>query len=297
MALDRKRLLKPVKKLRKLVRNLDRQPAPEQVHDLRTSTRRVEAAFEALSPEARGVGKFLMKDLRRCRKRAGTVRDMDVLTQYASSVHLAGEEECTVRLLEHLGALRQKYATKLYSEVRRVRSELRRNLRRTGAKLAKLVQTNKDNPDRSTVGPKAAGAAVTLVVQLAVPKRLDRRNLHPYRLKVKELRNVLQMAPTDTTRFVDDLAKVKDAIGEWHDWEELVSMAQKELDHGNRCGLVAELKRIAGSKYDHALSLALSLRRTYLRSSHPQENGSSTAPPSVPREPVWEAIARLAETA
>ena len=112
MALDRKRLLKPVKKLRKLVRKLDSEPALGQVHDLRTNTRRFEAAFEALSPDARGVGKSLMKDLRRCRKRAGRVRDMDVLTQYASSVYLTGEEECTVRLLEHLGVRRQKYATK-----------------------------------------------------------------------------------------------------------------------------------------------------------------------------------------
>src|SRR6266705_2688098 len=35
-----------------------------------------------------------------------------------------------------------------------------------------------------------------------------------------------------------------------HDWEELVSIAQKALDHGKRCGLQTQLKRIAKHKYD-----------------------------------------------
>ena len=294
MAIDSKRLLKPVKKLRKLVANLDRQPEPEKVHDLRTSTRRLEAAFEALTPDVQGVSKSVMKDLRRCRKRAGKVRDMDVLTSYASTLHLAGEEECMVRLLEHLGARRQKYSKKLYDEVRRSRSDLRKGLKRTAAKLAKLSQTNGDDPNENAVGPKVAGAATTLAVQLAVPRHLNRDNLHPYRLKVKELRNVLQMAAIDTSRFIDDLAHVKDTIGEWHDWEELVAIAQKELDHGSRCGLLMELKRISGRKYDHALALAHALRKNYLQNSEARKNRSSASSPGIPREPVWEAIATLA---
>jgi CHAD domain-containing protein len=292
MAIDSKRLLRPVKKVRKLVGKMDRQREPEKVHDLRTGTRRIEAALEALAPNGEGFSKAVMKDLRRCRKRAGKVRDMDVLTNYASTLHPVGEEKCSVRLLEHLGA--QRYARKLYKEVRRVRPGLRKELKRTAAKLDKLSQKNGDDPSGNAVGPKATAAAVTLAVQLAAPPRLNRGNLHPYRLKVKELRNVLQMAASDSTAFIDDLAKVKDAIGEWHDWEELVAIAQKELDHGNRCGLLAELKRISGTKYDDALALAEALRRNYLRNSHPRKNRSSAASRSIPREPVWESIATLA---
>src|SRR5207253_6998095 len=100
----------------------------------------------------------------------------------------------------------------------------------------------------------------------ATPERLGRETLHPYRLKVKELRNVLQMAGgTSNLKFVDELGKVKDAIGEWHDWEELVSIAQKTLDHRPRCGLQTELKRIAKQKYEQALALSQKFRKTYLR--------------------------------
>ena len=93
-------------------------------------------------------------------------------------------------------------------------------------------------------------------------------------------------------RFVEDLGQVKDAIGEWHDREELVRIASKLLDHGGRCLLLAELKRIADSKYDHALSLALKLRKMYLQSSRPKRKNAAIT--GVPRPPVWEAMARLA---
>jgi hypothetical protein len=42
---------------------------------------------------------------------------------------------------------------------------------------------------------------------------LNKPNLHPYRLKVKELRNVLQMADNaDQQEFITRLGEVKDAI-------------------------------------------------------------------------------------
>ena len=90
MALDRNRLLKPVKKLRKLISRIHNDAAPEQVHNLRTASRRFEAAFEALSLGAQGIDKAILKDLGRLRKRAGKVRDMDVLIGFASTVHPRG---------------------------------------------------------------------------------------------------------------------------------------------------------------------------------------------------------------
>ena len=295
MALDRSRLLKPIKKLEKLVNDLDRQPTPDKVHDLRTSTRRLEAIFEALSLDSQGRGKSMLKDLGRLRKRAGKVRDMDVLTSYASTVHLDGEEECTVQLLEHLGAQRRRYAKKLYGELQRRRPALRKDFRRTPATLAKLIRDNYQAPKGRTVVATAAGTAVELAAQLAIPPHLGREDLHPYRLKVKDLRDVLQMATgADRAKFVDDLGEVKDAIGEWHDWEELVSIAPKALDHGSRCQLMAEYKRVAKVKYEHALTLVQTLRKKYLRHSGPRKKGASAASPKIPGAPVWEAIAMLA---
>ncbi len=292
MALDQARLVKPAKKLRKLVGKLDSDPAPEQVHDLRTSARRFEAAFKALALDDEGVPKSVLKELGRLRKRAGKVRDMDVLTEFAAAVHPKGEEECHVRLLEHLGAQRQKQAGKLHAEFKRLRTDLRKDLDQASSRMMRLVRRKGAGPLDSVVA-NAAAAAVRLTAQLAAPPRLNKTNLHPYRLKVKELRNILLMADTPSRpRFVQDLGGVKDAIGEWHDWEELVRIASKLPDHdGNRL-LLVELKRIAKSKYDHALSLALKLRKTYLQGSNPKRKDAAGS--GVPRAPVWEVMARLA---
>jgi CHAD domain-containing protein len=292
VAINQARLVKPAKKLRKLLNKLDSDPAPEQVHDLRTSARRFEAAFTALALCDAGIPKSVLKELGRLRKRAGKVRDMDVLTEFAAAVHPKREDECHVRLLEHLGAQRQKQAGKLHAELKRLRTEVRKGLNRASSRMARLVRRNGAGPLDSVVA-NAAATAIRLSAQLAAPRRLNKTNLHPYRLKVKELRNILLMADTPSRpRFVEDLGVVKDAIGEWHDWEELVRIASKLPDHDGSCALLAELKRIAKSKYDHALSLALKLRKTYLQGSDAKRKDAASS--GVPRAPVWDAMARLA---
>lgn len=69
------------------------------------------------------------------------------------------------------------------------------------------------------------------------------------------------------------LGEVKDAIGEWHDWEELIAIATDLLDHGPGSDLLHRLKTISSTKYEHALSLTNELRKTYLPS---RLNRSST---------------------
>jgi CHAD domain-containing protein len=294
MALDRDRLLRPAKKLRKLISQIDNESAPEQVHDLRTNTRRFEAAFEALSLDRKGIGKTTLKKLGRLRKLAGKVRDLDVLTGFASNLHPPGEQECRVQLLEHLGSRRKKEGGKLSAEAKRLRSSLRKDLKRSASVLAKLLRESEATTNRNPPPAEAAASAVKLAAQLGTPPRLGRANLHPYRLKVKELRNVLRMASASSQhRFIDDLGNVKDAIGEWHDWEELISIAHKVLKHGTGCGLQAELKRTAGEKYDHALSLAQKLRKTYLRPERASGKGASAAVRQIPRPTVLEAANSL----
>src|SRR5438552_5436542 len=95
-----------------------------------------------------------------------------------------GENECSVMLLEHLGARRQKHAAKLRAAVRQKGSKLRKRLKGISTEFEKLL------PEASA---NVAGLAVKLSTELASPAGLNKRNLHPYRLKVKELRNVLQM--------------------------------------------------------------------------------------------------------
>jgi len=270
MALDTNRTYKPIRKLRKSLKNFLKQPTPAEVHDFRTRARRTQAVLEAFGLDGRPNERRLLRDLRKVRKRAGKVRDMDVLTAFTSQLRVDDEQDCKVQLLEHLGARRSKQANKMRSLIGKYRNSLRRRLKRTSAQMDKLLRRAQRNLDGTAAA--AMAEALRLSSELSDPPRLDRGNLHPYRLKVKQLRYVLQMAQnSDHAKFVDKLGEVKDAIGEWHDCEELIGIAREALDHGAGCKLVRELRKISEEKYQHALKLANELRVEYLKPPRPAQ--------------------------
>lgn len=67
-------------------------------------------------------------------------------------------------------------------------------------------------------------------------------------------------------KIIDGLGNVKDAIGEWHDWEELAAIAKDVLDHAG-CKLLSKLRSISDSKYQEAAKLTENLRKKYLGTS------------------------------
>jgi CHAD domain-containing protein len=291
MALDGDRLQKPAKKLRKLLNKMPGQPSPEEVHDLRSNIRRLEATLAALLPCAKRNDKRLLKDLGQVRKRAGKVRDMDVLTAFAADVHSDGEEECRVQLLEYLGVKRQKSARNLNRTVGQYGPPARRRLKKTLVELEQIVSQKSQNRGANDAAAQATASALRLESELAAVPRLGRSNLHPYRLQVKELHNILKLAEgADSQEFTETLGKVKDAIGEWHNWEELTAIAQNTLDHSPRCKLVTELKRITGEKLRHALEEAERMRRKYFHISP----GRKDRRPAEPAEAVWTATKAIA---
>jgi CHAD domain-containing protein len=137
-------------------------------------------------------------------------------------------------------------------------------------------------------------SALALSHDLAAPARLTHGTLHPYRLKVKELRYVLQMSgDADRTELVAQLGEIKDAIGEWHDWETLATIASEQITHGTRCPLLHEIRTTVSREYDRALALTNRMRRTALRV--PRRRGPARATARKrPSMPVLEATAAIA---
>lgn len=296
MALDTDRIEKTVRKLRKLVNKARKRPTPDNIHDLRTYTRRFEAAVAALKLDSRGNERRLLRDLKRARKRAGKIRDMDVLTSYTCDVDAGEQKNCQVQLLEYLGAKRYWQAERLKTWMKNRRSALRRRLKRSAKRLDKITSADskKSSSTQSAAPAEAMAAAAKLSRELAQPATLNKSNLHPYRLKVKELRYVLQMADSLGTRgFIDSLGAVKDAIGEWHDWEELIAIASDLDEHGPNCQLVRELKTICDRKYERALSLTNQMRKHYLRGSNGAREQTSTGK-LRPAPPLLHAVSAIA---
>jgi CHAD domain-containing protein len=295
MPLDPKRVQKLVRELRKFLKKVPKRPSIEDIHDLRTNTRRFETNVEALGLSSKRNERRVLRLLARLRRRAGKIRDMDVLTGYGLSLHVNGEQDCLVQLLGHLGANRSKYVKKLRAANAKYGSELRRRLKRTAAKFDKLLQqTAGDSVGTPNVAASEAMArAVQLSSELKNPPRLGKNNLHPFRLKVKELLYVLQLGErAEQQRFVDKLGEVKDAIGEWHDWEELIAIATDVLDHGAQCKLLQQLRKISNRKYEHALAVANDMRKTIHRAASSAGRGSSKGPTLV--QPALAAASAIA---
>jgi|SRR5581483_496164 len=260
MAIDVEQLRKPIRKLQKFAAKLPRNPSPEKIHKLRTNARKLESTFAALSLDSGNNERRLIKEVRRIRKRAGKVRDLDVLTGDLATIRVEGESDCQVQLLEHLGGKRRKQARKLRKLISSHRADMEQRLRKVSAGLDEALKNKEPQ-----AGPLAAAESLRLSSELASPRRFSKDNLHSYRLKVKQLRYVLELSP-DHPKFADDLSQVKDAIGDWHDWEELVAIADKVLDHGADCKLTRQIKAMADSKFDYAARVADRLRAKYVKS-------------------------------
>jgi CHAD domain-containing protein len=290
MAVEFKKVRKPGRKLRKLLKRMGARPTPEQVHDFRTNSRKLEANLEAFGMDGSRLGKRVLKPLSRFRKRAGKIRDMDVLTSYAASIQPQdSEKDCAVQLLEYLGAKRRRHAKKFNGASRQNGPVLIKRLNKIERELAK-AEARTENGGRPE--SMASSMALQLGSRLASGARLNHSNLHPFRLRVKDLRNVLRLADDPDQNLLNALGSVKDVIGEWHDWEELVGIAEKTLDHGTQCKLTQTLKATTQKKFDNALSEAEQLRKRYLGLSDKKRPPRSQS--AEPPEPLLRAAMKLA---
>jgi|KBSMisStandDraft_5_1062788.scaffolds.fasta_scaffold00507_11 CHAD domain-containing protein len=291
MGLDSEHVHRPVRKIRKLLKKLPKQPSSEQVHQLRTNFRRLETILASLSLDRQEHQ--MLKRLARLRRKAGGVRDMDVLIGYVPTVQTDSEQTCTVRLLEHLGDRRRKEAKKLHAITTKKGQQVRSALKRVDRRLEKaLCEKQEKSCDPVPARSQAAASALALESALALPHRLNRQNLHPYRIRVKKLQNVLRLGEGSSDReFLKALSHVKDAIGEWHDWEALQAVALEVLNHGAKCEIIRQIRNSCAEKYDTALSEAHKMRRRYVDVSSAKRNGGLKTPTTTP---VWEATAAMA---
>ncbi len=294
MALNEKRLEKSTRKLRKILKKRSEHLDPKDVHDLRTRSRRIESAIEATQLSPRRNERKLLRNLRRIRKKAGKVRDMDVLTSHLLGLHVKGEEDCLTQLAEHLGMRRYKHAEKLRLAIERSGKKTRRRLNRTWRRFKRAI-ANDGSESGQSLESIAAATALQQAADLASPPSLNRGNLHPYRIKVKELRYVLQAgAGGGDRKFIESLGQVKDAIGEWHDWEELIAIADDVLDHRPHCALIDELKRIGREKYESALTVANRMRAAYLKRQSDTAKGKRQVYKHESTQPMLKAVSSIA---
>ena len=289
MALDSKRLDKPLRKLRKVVRKISKVPTQDEVHDIRTNTRRVEAILTALQLDRKRKGRRALRAVKPMRKKAGVVRDMDVFTAFAATLSSDDGNQCLVKLLEHLGEERARGARKLRKTVGNDRKAARKRLKACSIVIEKNF--NRGSAKQTTEWPvDATAAALRVSGELANWPTLSAQNLHPFRLKVKELRYMLQLSGEDSG-LTGRLGEIKDEIGEWHDWTELAAIARDVLSDCKDCKILGQIQDTAKGKFDEAFRAAQQLRAEYFDSGRGKQKSRRKA---EVQEGVLRASAKLA---
>src|SRR5579863_4507902 len=129
MEIERNHAQKPLRKLRKALKCLPTDPKAEDVHTLRTQSRRLEATVDALMLDKKKTARRALKAVTPVRKAAGDVRDMDVLVGNVLALSPNRQDDSLMRLVEHLAERRVESARDLHRTVAENRRAARRNLK------------------------------------------------------------------------------------------------------------------------------------------------------------------------
>ncbi len=280
MTLDTGRILRPLVKVRRALRKLPKNSAPEQIHKFRTRMRRMEATLDSLGLDSDRCGRRMLRYEKLFRRRAGKIRDMDVLTGLTRSLHDAGEDEVRIELLKYLGHERYRQARKLHRSARKHGQRLRSYLKGCISQIEKRTSSKAPAQAKTTATALVQRRATELLAELKAFPKLTISNIHEFRLKVKHARYVLQTIRDADKAMVNALGEVKDKIGEWHDWDELTHLA-RALGAPRTGGLFTQLRTTTEKKYDEALHTAQQFRNKYLGSERPSRSAKNLPAPAI----------------
>lgn len=275
-------------KLDRDLRKLRSQPHAEYVHGVRTGIRRVEIILCDLSPNSQPHHKKLLRSLELIRKRAGKVRDLDVQLAALRNFKAARQPRRKTELMNHLLDLRDRQENKLGKLLAKDSiAEIRRRLKR-----AEAAFDAKQCRDPLFV-------AHTILAEINVSAtNADEAVLHRYRILSKRARYTAELAETSAEgrRFLANVKRIQDVLGDWHDWLILSESAASRLGEAQESPLVAELRTITGAKLRRAIMALTQIRSELVPSRKrtiPAKVSSSTASPSAPSE-IQEAATAVA---
>jgi CHAD domain-containing protein len=234
---------------------------PEVVHQLRTTIRRIETVVGA-RPEPGRNEKKLLKQLRRLRRRAGKVRDLDVQIEALRSLGLEGITRDRARVMSFLQQARAKQERKLQRSFQdEADSGLRKRLRRASDHLQQEL------PKPAELQP-AQGRLLSAALDkfaAAVKRRptLTEENLHAFRIDCKRARYLAEMAGEGpgVTEVIEQLKGIQDSIGTWHDWLTATATARNVLSPAGQLPLLSALRTGTRAKYLEALRITAGAKR------------------------------------
>jgi CHAD domain-containing protein len=247
-------------------------PTPERVHQVRTTARRLEAILEIVYPEPTSRVARTLRGLKRLRRRAGAVRDLDVQAAALRTLKIGRETERKARLLSTLADARAAKEAQFQKAIHHKKVEkLQKRLQQTALEMAQASvppEQNGQNWPPVWIDFDPVSASLRMFARLArQTKAITADNIHLFRTRCKRVRYVGEMAgmSPESKRVVGLLKRVQDSIGDWHDWQTLTLTAEDLFSRSLDSALVSALRNISNAKFVEARAVATDARRELMR--------------------------------
>jgi CHAD domain-containing protein len=218
-----------------------KKPSPKPVHKLRSSTRRIEATLELIAAVSTiridRESKPLRKTLRKLRRVAGSVRDLDV---HRDLLKTCKKNADTARLDQELSAAREKLAAKLTQALEKHQKKINKSLDDLEMALKPALELDLSGKEiiHLTRGWFAKSAC-------ALDPGHDEQ-LHSIRKAGKTARYIAETG-AETSKAAAALAsrfeRTQKTLGSWHD--HLLLLGEAEASLSNQSPTTEQIRRKA----------------------------------------------------
>jgi CHAD domain-containing protein len=266
----KQRIRSTVNRTGRLLAKLSDQASAENVHKFRTHSRRVETILQELVSDPSRNEIKLLKQLVHLRKKAGKIRDLDVQIAALRNLKLSQPNGRKAELLRSLSeelSEREEQIAQLLDK---------KTVRQIQKRLARVAGELEFPP-----AEKLLQLATRKLEQLEIRDRVpSEKTLHHYRIVGKRARYIAELAGNtpDAQRFIEQLKRMQDLLGEWHDWLQLSLKSERSLGSIEKSPMSATLQNITRTKFRQALAAISETRATLLNQKPPARKPPKPAP-------------------
>jgi CHAD domain-containing protein len=227
---------------------------PKSIHRLRTTIRRIESLVSYANPGISKKDERTLEKMADLRKRAGKVRDLDVQTGLLGSLGNGSATKDRETLGDLLKRKRGQQANRLESAIKKLHGAKFFDRLDRIAEQAGVPQDGKNRPLAPLEEAKAQLSE--MANDFGSGETMKPSQLHEARVTLKRIRYLAELAEESATQkdFMSKLKSTQDAIGDWHDWQELTDRAEKRFADRANSALVHEARTVLSARHSDALS-------------------------------------------
>jgi CHAD domain-containing protein len=227
---------------------------PKSVHRLRATIRRLESLISYANPQISKKEERTLEKITDLRKCAGKVRDLDVQTDLLETLGNGSTAKDRKTLANLMEKKRGQHARRLESAIKKLHDAKFFGRLDQIAEQAGVPQDSKRRPLAPLEEAKAQ--LLELANDFGAGQTMKPNRLHDTRVDLKRIRYLAELAEESAEQkdFMLELKSTQDAIGDWHDWQELTKRAEKRFSDRASCALLREARTVLSARHSDATS-------------------------------------------